>query len=182
MWGKIIIPMYRLWSHGLYGLYGPWCPLSPKRPINSISLFLVCYRRSTGLLQLWWWAAAVFMLLMEDQLCDWKSTVLLEDQLFYWKINHYVGSSTLLLEDQLYYWKINCVAGRSVVLLEDQLYCRQSTKIDGNYWSRIITARRWFQKYVGAEYGVSKINKINKVFIASWYNDQYTHKQISCQN
>ena len=40
MWGKIIIPMYRLWLHGLYG---PRCPLSPKRPINLISL-LVCRR------------------------------------------------------------------------------------------------------------------------------------------
>ena len=40
MWGKIIIPMYRLWLHGLYGLYGPRCPLSPKRPINLISLSL----------------------------------------------------------------------------------------------------------------------------------------------
>ena len=39
MWGKIIIPMYRLWLHGLYGLYGPRCPLSPKRPINLISLY-----------------------------------------------------------------------------------------------------------------------------------------------
>ena len=38
MWGKIIIPMYRLWLHGLYGLYGPRCLLSPKRPINLISL------------------------------------------------------------------------------------------------------------------------------------------------
>ena len=40
MWGKIIIPMYRLWLHCLYGLYGPRCPLSPKRPINLISLSL----------------------------------------------------------------------------------------------------------------------------------------------
>ena len=38
MWGKIIIPMYRLWLYSLYGLYGPRCPLSPKRPINLISL------------------------------------------------------------------------------------------------------------------------------------------------
>ena len=38
MGGKIIIPMYRLWLHGLYGLYGPQCPLSPKRLINLISL------------------------------------------------------------------------------------------------------------------------------------------------
>ena len=38
MWGKMIIPMYRLRLHGLYGLYGPRCPLSPKRPINLISL------------------------------------------------------------------------------------------------------------------------------------------------
>ena len=41
MWGKIIIPMYRLWLHSLYGLYGPWCPLSPKRLINLISLCLL---------------------------------------------------------------------------------------------------------------------------------------------
>ena len=40
MWRKIIIPMYRLWLHGLYGLYGPRSPLSPKRPINIISLSL----------------------------------------------------------------------------------------------------------------------------------------------
>ena len=37
MWGKIVIPMYRLWLHGLYA---PQCPLSPKRPINLISLSL----------------------------------------------------------------------------------------------------------------------------------------------
>ena len=40
MWGKIIIPMYRLWLNGLYGLYGPRYPLSSKRPINLISLSL----------------------------------------------------------------------------------------------------------------------------------------------
>ena len=40
MWGKIIIPMYRLWLNGLYGLYGPRCPLSSKRPINLTSLSL----------------------------------------------------------------------------------------------------------------------------------------------
>ena len=40
MWGKIIIPMYRLWLNGLYGLYGPRCPLSSKRPINLISFSL----------------------------------------------------------------------------------------------------------------------------------------------
>ena len=42
MWGKIIIPMYRLWLNGLYGLYGPRCPLFSKRPINLISLSLSC--------------------------------------------------------------------------------------------------------------------------------------------
>ena len=42
MWGKIIIPIYRLWLNGLYGLYGPRCPLSSKRPINLISLSLYC--------------------------------------------------------------------------------------------------------------------------------------------
>ena len=40
MWGKITIPMYRLWLNGLYGLYGPRCPLFSKRPINLISLSL----------------------------------------------------------------------------------------------------------------------------------------------
>ena len=51
MWGKIIIPMYRLWLNGLYGLYGPRCPLSSKRPINLISLSLSLsssYRHSLG--------------------------------------------------------------------------------------------------------------------------------------
>ena len=28
MWGKIMIPMYRLWLHGLYGLHGPYCLLN----------------------------------------------------------------------------------------------------------------------------------------------------------
>ena len=32
-----------------------------------------------------------------------------------------VGRSTVLLENQLYSWKIKCDAGRSMVLLEDQL-------------------------------------------------------------
>ena len=36
MWGKIMIPMYRLWLQGLYGLYGPRCPLSPETPLNSL--------------------------------------------------------------------------------------------------------------------------------------------------
>ena len=40
LWGKIMIPMYRLWLHGLYGLYGPPCPLSPERLINLITYSL----------------------------------------------------------------------------------------------------------------------------------------------
>ena len=44
MWGKIIIPMYRLWLNGLYELYGPRCPLFSKRPINLISLSLSLLR------------------------------------------------------------------------------------------------------------------------------------------
>ena len=43
MWGKIIIPIYRLWLHGLYGLYGPRCPLSSKRPINLIYIYIYIY-------------------------------------------------------------------------------------------------------------------------------------------
>ena len=37
MWEKIMIPMYRLWLHGLCGLYGPRCLLSPERPLNFIT-------------------------------------------------------------------------------------------------------------------------------------------------
>ena len=37
MWGKIMIPMYRLWLHGLYGLYGPCCPMSAERLLNLIT-------------------------------------------------------------------------------------------------------------------------------------------------
>ena len=48
MWGKIMIPMYRLWLHSLFGLYGPCCPLSPERPLNLITHSLPpgfsCYR------------------------------------------------------------------------------------------------------------------------------------------
>ena len=32
-----LIPMCRLWLHGLYWLYGPHCPLSPERPLNLIT-------------------------------------------------------------------------------------------------------------------------------------------------
>ena len=49
-------------------------------------------------------------------------------------------------------WKMN---GRSKVLLENQMYWRQLTGLDGNYWPRKITARRWLHKYVGAECGAS---------------------------
>ena len=59
MWGKIIIPMYRLWLHDLYGLYGPRCPLSPKKAdklnlsLSAIAVMLAvsCYylfRKSAG--------------------------------------------------------------------------------------------------------------------------------------
>ena len=93
----------------------------------------------------------------EDQLyyCNGRSTVLLEDQLYLWKINCCDGRSTVLLEDWLYYYKIYCDAGRSMLLLEDQLYWRHSTGLDGNYRSRKITERRWLHKYVGAERGAS---------------------------
>ena len=60
MWGKIIIPMYRLWLNGLYGLYGPRCPLSAKRPINLISLsfthgalLLTCPKHALTLMPSW---------------------------------------------------------------------------------------------------------------------------------
>ena len=41
MWGKIIIPMYRLWLCSLYGLYGLWRPLSPKMLLNLITHTLI---------------------------------------------------------------------------------------------------------------------------------------------
>ena len=89
---------------------------------------------------------------MEHRLYYWKIScisvrpiVVLEDRLYYWK-------STVLLEDLLWCWKMN---GRSKVLLENQLYWRQSTGLDGNYRSRKITTRRWLHKYVGAECGAS---------------------------
>ena len=71
-------------------------------------------------------------------------------QLYDW-FSPSVCPSGVLLEDKLYYWKINCNNGRSVVFSEDQLYWRLSTGIDGNYRSRKITERRWLHKYVGAE-------------------------------
>ena len=81
-------------------------------------------------------ALHLVMLLIEDQLyyCNGRSTVLLEDRLYYlkinyhWRINCCVGRSAVLLEDRLYYrkinyhWKINCCIGRWTVLLEDKLY------------------------------------------------------------
>ena len=71
--------------------------------------------------------------------------------------------SVLLLEDQLYYWKINCDVGRLLILSEDQPCWRQSTGIDGNYWSRKITARRWLHKYVGAEWGACFTWYLNQI-------------------
>ena len=38
-----------------------------------------------------------------------------------------------------------------MVWLQDQLYWRQSTRTNGNYGSRKVTARRWLRRYVGAE-------------------------------
>ena len=40
MWGKIMIPMYELWSHGFYGLHWPRCPLSKKGVIYLTSHLL----------------------------------------------------------------------------------------------------------------------------------------------
>ena len=37
MWWKVMIPMYKLWLHGLYRLYRPWCPMSSKRLLNLIT-------------------------------------------------------------------------------------------------------------------------------------------------
>ena len=56
MWGKIIIPMYRLWLNGLYGLYGPRCPLFSKRPINliSLSLLIVLCHEESQCMPLWY--------------------------------------------------------------------------------------------------------------------------------
>ena len=37
MWGKIMIPMYRLWLHNVYELYGPQCQMSQKGLLNLIT-------------------------------------------------------------------------------------------------------------------------------------------------
>ena len=34
----MLLPMYRLWLHGLHELNGPRCPLSPERLLNLITL------------------------------------------------------------------------------------------------------------------------------------------------
>ena len=120
--------------------------------------FNASHRRSTGLLLLWWWAAVVsmlhkiiFIIVTEDWLYYLKINCIIGT----WKTNCCVGRSTVLFQNRLYYWKINCDAGISMVLLEDQLYWRQWTRLDGDYWSRKITARRWLHKYVGAECSAS---------------------------
>ena len=43
-WGKIMIPMFRLWLHSLYGLYGPRCLLSPERPLNLVTHSITHFR------------------------------------------------------------------------------------------------------------------------------------------
>ena len=52
MWGKIMIPMYRLWLPGLHGLYEPRYLLSPQKAVklnHSLTLAL-----STILKHLYW--------------------------------------------------------------------------------------------------------------------------------
>ena len=87
-----------------------------------------------------------------------------------------VRPSVRLLEDKLYYWKINCNIGRSVVFSEDQLYWRQSTRIDGNYRSRKITARRWLHKYVGAECRASSFTRC----LYQMYNTDVRPSEYPC--
>ena len=41
MWGKIMIPMYKLWLQGLYRLHGPGCLLPQKGPLNLITHSLI---------------------------------------------------------------------------------------------------------------------------------------------
>ena len=50
MWGEIMVPMYRLWLHGLCGLYGPRCPLSPERPLNLITHSLCIFNNTYRIL------------------------------------------------------------------------------------------------------------------------------------
>ena len=105
--------------------------------------------------------------------------IIIEHRLYYWKISCIIGRPIVVLEDGLYYWKstvlledlLRCwkMNGRSKVLLENQLYWRQSTGLDGNYWSRKITTRRWLHKYVGAECGASSF---------TWYLYQMCNTDI----
>ena len=44
MWGKIMIPVHRLWLHGLYGLHGPnvRCPKKAIKLSHSLTRLLWC--------------------------------------------------------------------------------------------------------------------------------------------
>ena len=84
----------------------------------------VCWGRSTKL-------KAIYL---EDQRYSGQSTIIMVmgDRLYYQ--NYGNGRSIILLEDQLYNWKINCVAG------EDQLYWRHST------WIMVMEDRLYYWK------------------------------------
>ena len=88
MWGKIIIPMYRLWLHSLYGLYGPWCPLSPKRLMNLISLSCEYQRMIRGLI----WKKVCFLLNVCSAYAS-SRPLYFSASVFSWVLYHFTDSS-----------------------------------------------------------------------------------------
>ena len=61
MWVKIMIPMYRLWLHGLYVLHGLRCLMSPKKPLNLITHPHSNFNRCSG--EVWEWVISSHTLL-----------------------------------------------------------------------------------------------------------------------
>ena len=61
-----MIPIYKLWLHGLYGLYGPRCPLSPEKPINIITHSLF------KMLQLAWRLDVVWLYIGKNEMTSFS--------------------------------------------------------------------------------------------------------------
>ena len=102
MWGKIMIPMYRLWLHGLYELYGPRCPLSPERPlthwgrVTHICVGIVTSSGSDNGLSLWRRQAIIWTnagILLIEPLETNFSEILIRIQAFSFKKMHLTMSS-----------------------------------------------------------------------------------------
>ena len=92
MWGKVMIPMYRLkvmipmyrlWLHGLHGLYGPRRLLSPERPLNLLTHSLTDPEKSNSLWKTLWF--------IPDYHIDNKSALNQVMEWCYQTTSHYPG-------------------------------------------------------------------------------------------